>query len=453
MDDGSLLPAAVERSDRSPAASHDIQRFLARWRPPARTTWILLAILGAFGVEFLGGLGATSLLVLPAAAAVADLAFQTVRFPTRRVPDGAIATGLFLALLAPPSVPLVGAVTVCFAAIGLKHVVRYRGRPLMNPAASGLLIGLALFGMAPAWWAGVGPWGTTMLGAFGLALILRNPATWRIPVVFFAVYGPVLVFLKFLVGAALAPKLLLLGVLDPATLFFGLFLVPEPRTAPRNPFAHPLYAALIAVGAVGLPLVLPSPGTLVALVAANLGTAGTRMALSWRDRRVASTDRTVGRLPSGKRRRRALPAEPRPGSARRDWSIGRRIAAGVGIAILVGAIAGITYAPTSTPSVATSAPPHLPGSGGGGSPPNGAGTGTHVAVSCVADNASIPSGTLRALHRALGPSVILSYDPSSGSTLFYDPSNQVTVSETDLYEDYGYAEFNGDDFAVNGCVP
>jgi len=29
--------------------------------------------------------------------------------------------------------------------------------------------------------------------------------------------------------------------------------------------------------------------------------------------------------------------------------------------------------------------------------------------------------------------------------------NHVTVTESDLYEDYGFAEFNGDDSAVNGC--
>jgi hypothetical protein len=47
--------------------------------------------------------------------------------------------------------------------------------------------------------------------------------------------------------------------------------------------------------------------------------------------------------------------------------------------------------------------------------------------------------------------VILSYDSSTGVVVFYDPVNQVTVTETDLYEDYGYAEFNGDDYAVSGC--
>lgn len=52
----------------------------------------------------------------------------------------------------------------------------------------------------------------------------------------------------------------------------------------------------------------------------------------------------------------------------------------------------------------------------------------------------------------LGPSVILSYNSGTGAVVFYDPVNHVTVTETDLYEDYGYAEFNGDDYAVSGCA-
>jgi len=53
----------------------------------------------------------------------------------------------------------------------------------------------------------------------------------------------------------------------------------------------------------------------------------------------------------------------------------------------------------------------------------------------------------------LGPSVILSDNPNNGVVVFYDPVNHVTITESDLYEDFGYAEFNGDDYAVNGCHP
>jgi hypothetical protein len=65
----------------------------------------------------------------------------------------------------------------------------------------------------------------------------------------------------------------------------------------------------------------------------------------------------------------------------------------------------------------------------------------------------IPASTAKSLHQRLGPSVLLSYDGSTGVVKFYDPVNHVTVTETDLYEDYGFAEFNGDDYAVSGCSP
>ena len=105
-------------------------------------------------------------------------------------------------------------------------------------------------------------------------------------------------------------------------------------------------------------------------------------------------------------------------------------------------------APAPAPTVTVSSPT---GGGGGGS--GGGGGGGSTGASCAADNPSIPSGTLRSLHQVLGPSVILAYDDSTGRTVFYDPVNQVTVTETNLYEDFGYAEFNGDDYAVAGCSP
>ncbi|HEV2165745.1 MAG TPA: hypothetical protein VGS23_02020, partial [Thermoplasmata archaeon] len=335
-------------------------------------------------------------------------------------------------------------------AVGLKHVLRYKGRPILNPAAAGVVAGAFLFGMAPAWWAGVGPWGTEILVAFGAAIVLRSPAMWRLPAVFFAVYAPFSVAMKFIVGAALAPKVLILGVLDPATLFFGLFMVVEPRTAPANPNLHTLYAAMVAFGAVFLPLVMPGPGVLVALLLANLGAVLVRFAVD--SRSSAPSTGSTARAEAKRRKPRA--ARLRPDARRKpawpEWSIARRASSGFLLLLVVGIMAAALYAPTATPSVNTGVPPHFPIGSGGGSPPS---SGSKVAASCAKDNPSIPSSTLQMLHQALGPSVVLSYSANTGTTVFYDPVNLVTVTETDLYEDYGFAEFNGDDFAVSGCSP
>ena len=47
--------------------------------------------------------------------------------------------------------------------------------------------------------------------------------------------------------------------------------------------------------------------------------------------------------------------------------------------------------------------------------------------------------------------MLLAADPSTGTVVFYDPVNKATVTETDMYEDFGYAEFNGDDYVAMGC--
>jgi len=107
------------------------------------------------------------------------------------------------------------------------------------------------------------------------------------------------------------------------------------------------------------------------------------------------------------------------------------------VIVVAAIVAANPVAHTAVPLVQT---PSSPGGGGGGSLAN-----------CQHDNPTIPAATLSELHKLLGPSVILSYDSSTGVVVFYDPVNQVTVTESDLYEDYGFAEFNGDDYAVSGC--
>ncbi|HEV8050657.1 MAG TPA: hypothetical protein VGP88_08710, partial [Thermoplasmata archaeon] len=266
-----------------PSAPQPRLAALRRSLPPARLTWILLLILGGYAVDHFGGLGLTSLLVLPLVAAVADTALQSLRFPQLRFPDAALATGLFVALLLPPTVPLLAGGAVAFAAIGVKHALRRRGRPIVNPAATGVLLGVFLLGLAPAWWAGVDLVSEVALVAFGLLLIARSPTGWRLPTTFFLVYAPFSIFVKVVLMAALSPKVLLLGVLDPATLFFGLFLVAEPRSAPRDPSLHTLYAALVALGAALLPTVMPTAGILVALVIVGLGSGATAVLLAMRN--------------------------------------------------------------------------------------------------------------------------------------------------------------------------
>ena len=126
---------------------------------------------------------------------------------------------------------------------------------------------------------------------------------------------------------------------------------------------------------------------------------------------------------------------------RDDWRVGRRVAAGFAVFALVGTIALASQGSSQTP-IAEFNP------GAQAHPPVGS-----VTSDCTQDNPAVPSNILTFLHGRLGPSVILSYNSNSGTAVFYDPVNKATITETDMYEDFGYAEFNGDDYVVMGCSP
>jgi Na+-translocating ferredoxin:NAD+ oxidoreductase RnfD subunit len=424
VDSAAAIPGPTARRE---AARERFRRAL----PPVRLLWLILVGLGVYGSNYLGGLGASSLVVAPVIALLTDLGFQSVRFDRLRFPDAALATGLFIALIFPPTASLVLLATVTFGAVGFRHVLRFKGRPWFNPAATGVLLGTIFLGLAPAWWVGIGPYGEIAIIALGLLLLARTPRQWRLPAVFLVTYGLLAAVQHVVVGASVNPNVLLLQAVDPVTLFFALFMVAEPRTAPGAAHEQVLYAGVIGVSAAFLPLFLPSLGILVALLGGNT--------LALLLRRHSSKLTAPRRSPARSITRNAGPT----GRASLRWPVSYRIGAGVLTLIVVTAVvAANPVASNALPLVQT------PTSPGGGS----AGGGGGVQASCQADNPSVSASTLSQLHKILGPSVILSYDVTTGVVVFYDPVNHVTVTESDLYEDYGFAEFNGDDYAVSGCA-
>ncbi len=396
-----------------------------------RLLWLLLTALAGYGIAFLGtGIGISSVLVLPIVAVATDLGLQRIRFERLRFPDAALAIGLFLALLFPPVVPLLAAGASVVLAITVRHTLRFKGRPWFNPAVAGVTLGALLFGILPAWWGSISE---VLVLSFGVVLALWQRSTWRLPAVFLTAYAGLAVLMRVVVslssGLVLVPRVLLLTAVDPTVLFFGLFMVAEPRTSPADVPTQVVFAIVVATMAALLPLALPSLALLLALLVGNL------LAVVLRLRSARAAER-----PASARERVKSP-RVRPTGAPR-WSVGRRVGVGLSVFLLVGLIALATTSPATSPATVLS---NHGAAGGGGSV-------TSVSQ-CSANNASIPASTLSSLHKALGPSVILSYSPTTNVVVFYDPVNGVTVTETDLYEDFGYAEFNGDDFTSAGCVP
>ena len=220
-------------------------------------------------------------------------------------------------------------------------------------------------------------------------------------------------------------------------LFFAFFMVAEPRTSPVSGGERLAFSVFVGISTALLPTLLPSLAPLVALVLGDV------MAVILRRDQVvvpvpakaAKARNTRDRRGSGRGRRKPAPAVS---EARTEWQTAQRAVAGVLILFLLGGMAAALNVQTATPFSAVR--PTSPSAG-------------NVTADCSMDNPSISSDVLSYLHQRLGPSVILSVDSNSGTVVFYDTVNHVTVTETDMYEDFGYAEFNGDDYAVSGCSP
>ncbi len=410
-------------------------RAFARLPRPARLLWIFLLVLGAYAIAFtLQGSGVVALIALPALAVETDILFQMFRFRKIRAPDAALATGLLLALLLPPTVSLLQAAALAAAAIALRHVLRFQDRPLFNPAAAGVLLGALFFGLAPSWWGSIGMWLVVVLG---VVLTLRTPGSWRTRAGFFASYGVLSVLGTLAFGEVTTPQVLLLGAVDPAILFFGFFMVPEPRSSLARPGERWGFGLLVGVATALLPALLPTLAPLIALLFANVAAAA-RRARSVEAPVVATPGRETSRRHP--RRRRTRRRELVVQETRSEWKTPQRVVSGVLVVVVLGAMALAFSAPTATPfsTVRPSSP--IP-------------AGTVAATNnCTTDNPSIPSNLLTFLHQRLGPSVIISADTTTGTVVFYDSVNHATVTETNIYEDYGFAEFNGDDYAVTGCA-
>ena len=265
-EDAADEPGAASRASWDDLRRASVRAF-AKLPRPARLLWMVLAALGVYAIAFsLQGQGIVPLIALPVLAVETDILFQMFRYHRIRAPDAALATGLLLALLLPPTVPLIQAVGVASAAIALRHVLRVQERPLFNPAAAGVLLGALFFGLAPSWWGSIGVWLVVVLG---IVVTLRTPGSWRIPAAFLASYGVITLLGTLLLGNVSTPMVLLLGVLDPSILFFGFFMVPEPRSSVTRAGDRWTFGIAVGVATALLPALLPSLAPLVALLFGN----------------------------------------------------------------------------------------------------------------------------------------------------------------------------------------
>ena len=173
---------------------------------------------------------------------------------------GPAISGLILALVFSPNLPLYNIAGTAALAQVLKHIVRYKNNNLFNPASLAMII-VFLQVPAEAWWGNKIP----------EALILGLIVSWRIKrlpasITFMIAYT----IFSMLVGSLIAKSQQpIANYIDLSTgwVFFAFFMLVEPRTSPRALKAQIMYASLIAlIATMGFTYSLHSPILLALLI-------------------------------------------------------------------------------------------------------------------------------------------------------------------------------------------
>ena len=278
-------------------------RIWKRFFPPVRLVWLFLLVLVWNTQGFVSLKVAEPLLALPLVCAATDLGLQLARFPKPRIPDAALANGLFLALILWPATFSLELASVACATVGLRYILRRAGHPWLNPAALGVTLAAALFALPQPWHLGFTLTDTVLIAILGLILWSRAQHTWRLWGAYFAVNLAVTAGIAlYLGGHSAVPLAVQAALLGPAPVFYGLFMVTEPRTAPSSRRAMLVFgtgvgaAAALLPAVFGLVLVLSPLGVLAPYLALFVGNA---YAIATRSGRPSRASGPVARPAAG----------------------------------------------------------------------------------------------------------------------------------------------------------
>lgn len=179
-----------------------------------------------------------------------DIVFTYARKRRYFKPFAAIVTGFILALIIDPGVTWYQILIITASAMAIKNFARIGDRHLLNPAASGLLVSWALFGLQPSWWAATLYSNDKVILNVLIYVLLAGIAyvssyklrRWYSVVTYVGVYT-----ILFLLITSPTLQNAIRTISSPGLLFYALLMVPEPMTSPVNKKRQMMYGVTVAV--------------------------------------------------------------------------------------------------------------------------------------------------------------------------------------------------------------
>ncbi len=177
-----------------------------------------------------------------------------------------IVSGFIIALVLSTNKVYVIAVAAALAIV-LKHIIRFEGKHIFNPANLALAI-VPLILPASQGWAGSVIWWLPIL--LGLAVIYRLKRL-ELPATFLLVYLGLTTLSPFIFYHSASQVGIIASLASQsAAYFFGFFMLTEPKTSPDTQRGRVAFGIIAAVTAFALSFALPQYNFVLSLVVADL---------------------------------------------------------------------------------------------------------------------------------------------------------------------------------------
>lgn len=204
------------------------------------------------------------LLLALSSTLISDFIFTKIRHTPHFLLSAALVSGLIIALLTDPNLPVYIPIVAGILAMFSKNFLRFQGKHIFNPAGFGLLATAFIFQTEVSWW------GATL--AYFLILLLpgyvsiKRMRRYFTIFSFMATYGVISLLLK----QDFSYQAIVNAFFDPTPLFFALVMLPEPITTPYIPKYQIMFGVFIAAIALLISTTAVPDPLIAALLLGNL---------------------------------------------------------------------------------------------------------------------------------------------------------------------------------------
>lgn len=222
----------------------------------------LLATISGYKYGYENVLGQLAVAVL--ITGITNSAIEYFRTKTLRISDSGLITGLIIAMVLAPNSPLLLTGLLSILAIASKYILRINNRPVFNPAALGLMIGLIFFKTALGWW---GDYYHILTIVAGSILLIKFPGRWKMIFAFLITLSALIISKAQISGPSAFDQLYLNISISS---FFIFFMLTDPKTSPLLPNQFVTFGILAAIGSFAAAIFLPSTIFVSGLLLADL---------------------------------------------------------------------------------------------------------------------------------------------------------------------------------------